>query len=254
MKIEAGKDYIGEVINSEDPTFTGRCKVKVMGLFTELPEENIPWFVPMNSGMFSGSGAGTLSVPKKGSFVRVRFSNADPYSGEYCAIQNIDPDLIEQIKDDYEGTQVIAYDSDAELLILYQNMTGLKILYGSADIIMNPSGDILMSHGNGRNHIEIKNDDIIITTSSSSEGGSNSTGKISISSGNEITLSAPNITLNSKNIKLGTGAGTHMAVAEKLIPILQQIVTEVAAKTPQGSTLVGNMFSQVKSKVVTTGG
>lgn len=254
MKVEVGKDYLGQVINNEDPTFTGRCKVKVLGLFSSLSDENIPWFTPMSSALFSGSGGGSLSVPKLGTFVRVRFSNNDLYSGEYTAIQNIDPDLIEEIKDDYDGTQVLAYDSDADLLIIYQNMTGLKIFYGGAYIILNPQGDILMSHSNGRNHIEIKNDDIIITTASSSEGGTDSTGKISISSGNEITLSAPNITLNSKNIKLGSGSGMHMAVAEKIMPVLQALVTEISAKTPQGSTMLGQNFSSIKSKVVTTGG
>lgn len=253
--IEENKEYLGEVINNEDPTFTGRCKINVFGVFHDLPDENIPWFTPITSSVFSGSGAGSLSVPKVGSYVRVKFLNGDIYSGEYSAIQYVDPDLVEQIKDDYDGTQVIAYDSDAELLILYQNMTGLKIYLKESFINIDPNGNIRMYHSNSRNAIEINNDDIIITTASSASGGSNSTGKISISSGNEVEITAPNITLNSKNIKLGKGGNSHVVVAENLIPILMQLVTAIIPKTPQGAGgLEGQTFANIKSKIASISG
>lgn len=249
-----GNDYIGEVIYTDDITHSGRCKVKVIGLFDGLPDENIPWFSPSSSNLFSSNGGGSLSVPKKGSYVKVRFANDDFYSGEYSSIQFIDPDLVEEIKDDYEGTQVLAYDSDAELLVLYQNMSGLKIYCRGGSIIIDPSGNIQLKHSNSRNVIELNNNDIIITTASSSDGGTSTTGKVKISSGSQVEVSAPNVMINSKNIQMGDGQ-KHFVIAEELIPILQNIVTTIAAKTPQGAPgLVGNMFENIKSRNTTTAG
>ena len=99
-------EYIGKVIYNEDTTHTGRCKVRVFGLFDNLKDENIPWFTPMNSSIFSAGGAGSLDVPKIGTIVRVKFSNNDYYSGEYMALQCVDPALVKEIEDDYDGAHV----------------------------------------------------------------------------------------------------------------------------------------------------
>ena len=132
-------EYIGKVIYNEDTTHTGRCKVRVFGLFDELEDEYIPWFTPMNSAIFSAGGAGSLDVPKIGAIVRVKFSNDDYYSGEYMALQCVDPALVKEIEDDYDGAHVLLYDSDAELVVIYQKMTGLKIYHKGASIILDPS-------------------------------------------------------------------------------------------------------------------
>ena len=77
--MDLSKEYVGKVIYNQDPTHTGRCKVKVIGLFDNLPDENIPWFTPVNSNVFSGGGSGSISVPKLNTYVRVKFSNDDLY-------------------------------------------------------------------------------------------------------------------------------------------------------------------------------
>ena len=62
-------DWIGVVINSNDPTFSGRCQVKVFGLFDGIQNEHLPWATPINSTIFAGNGAGSISIPKPGHFV-----------------------------------------------------------------------------------------------------------------------------------------------------------------------------------------
>ena len=93
------------------------------------------------------------------------------------------------------------YDSDAELVVIYQKMTGLKIYHKGASIILDPTGSIQLKHQNNANVIELNQNNIIITTASSEGGGNNTTGTINISSGNEINITAPNVNVNAENIK-----------------------------------------------------
>ena len=138
--MDLNKEFLGRVVYNEDPTFSGRCKVRVFGLFDTFEVEEIPWFVPQSSNQFSsGNGYGNISIPKLGSIVRIKFQNGNIYSGEYGNIQNIDPALIEEIKDDYEGTHVLCYESQKDLIIIYQPMTGYKMWLGGSMILINAS-------------------------------------------------------------------------------------------------------------------
>lgn len=246
-------DYIGRVIYNEDPTFTGRCKVRVFGLFDALEDENIPWFMPVNSEIYSSGGAGSVSIPKINDIVRVRFSNNDYYSGEYMSVVGLDPQLVEEIKEDYLGTHVLLYDAAEELLVIYQVMTGIKIFHKGSYIIIDPKSNVHIHHSNLSNAIEINEDGIIITTNGSDGGGGNSTGKINMSSGDEINATAKTVKVNAKKVLLGTGAGeTNFSAVkgEELQTVLKTIVSELAAKQPQGSSLLGNSFSNILSKTV----
>lgn len=244
------KDYIGTVVYNEDPTFSGRCKVDVFGLFMDLSVENLPWFYPQTSGVFSsGVGAGSISVPKIGSVVRVRFSNGDPYSGEYSCIQNIDPALIEEIKDDYQGTQILTYDSDRNLIVGYQPMTGFKIWLDGSMVKVDSDGSIQLKHKNNSNVVELNDNKINITTVSSE--GSNMNGEINISAGATVNITAPVVNVNSNNINLGNKANDKAAVASKVKEYLRAIVMELNTKYPQqASSLTGNDFKDIFSEVV----
>ena len=84
------EDWIGVVMNNKDPLFSGRCQIRVFRLMDNIDPNNLPWAVPINSTVFAGDGAGSLSVPKIGQIVRVQFNNGDVYAPEYSTIQNID--------------------------------------------------------------------------------------------------------------------------------------------------------------------
>ena len=60
-----GTNWIGLVVDNEDPLQEGRVKVKVFGKFDELEDEAIPWATPRNN-LTGGSatGSGFHSVPK----------------------------------------------------------------------------------------------------------------------------------------------------------------------------------------------
>ena len=244
------RDYIGTVVYNEDPTFSGRCKIDVFGLFMDLSVENLPWFYPQASCVFSSStGAGSISVPKIGSVVRVRFPNGDPYSGEYSNIQNIDPALIEEIKDDYQGTQILTYDSERNLIVGYQPMTGFKIWLDGSMVKVDSDGSIQLKHKNNSNVVELNENKINITTVSSE--GSNMNGEINISASATVNITAPVVNVNSNNINLGNKANDKAVVASKLKNYLKTIVAELNTKYPQcASRLTGNDFKDMFSEVV----
>ena len=257
MEINTEQDYLGIVKYIDDVTHTGRCKIYVMGLTDGLTDDVLPWFVPASSNIFSANGAGSLSVPRIGTAVKVKFANPDIYSGEYYAIENIDPAMVEEIKDDYESTQVILYDSIAKIAILYQPMTGLKIFYNGASMIIDPNGNIQLKHKNNSNVVELNENEINITTAATVDSqtgerqASNSTARINIASENEINLSAPTVNILSNNIKLGKGADNHIAIAERVENALKELATCIMAKTPQGPpTLGANTWAQIRSSVI----
>lgn len=238
------KDFLGKVIYNEDPTFSGRCKVRVFSIFDELPDHNIPWFVPGDITIFSGEGGGNISIPKVGDIVKVTFTNNDYYSGEYHAIQNLDPNLIAEIKDDYLDTHVLLYDSDKDLIVIYQPKTGLKMYLNGSVIVIDADGMIQMKHKNNANVIEITNDAITIVS------GNNS--KINLQTDGEVNIEGGNIKIKSSNVEIGSGGQSFSAVkGEQLVLALQSIVADIAAKyAPPGSTNLGNTFQNILSSEV----
>ena len=57
------KDWVGEVVDNEDPEIQFRCRIKVYGLFDDLETEDIPWAFPANQGIFLGCGPSRPSPP-----------------------------------------------------------------------------------------------------------------------------------------------------------------------------------------------
>ena len=248
--MDISRDFIGRVIYNEDPTFSGRCKIRVFSLFDDIDDEHIPWFTPQNSAVFSSErGAGSLSVPKVGSIVRVNFNSDNLYSGEYTNLQNVDPALIDEIKDDYQNTHVLLYDSDKELIVLYQPMTGYKMYLAGSMIKIDSNGSIQMKHKNTSNVIEINDNTINITSTAGEKENAN--GEINISSGSTVNITAPTVNVNAKSVNLGNDPTYKAVCGQKLVTVLQQIATEINAKYPAGaSTLIGRDFKEILSDTV----
>lgn len=248
--VETNKEYIGTVVYNNDPTYTGRCKIKIFGILDDLNEDQLPWFYPHISGVFSSpKGHGSISVPKLGSIVRVIFPGGDIYSGEYTCIQTMDPALIDEIKDDYVGTHIIAFDSEKNLIVGYQPMMGFKIWLDGSMIKVDSDGSIQLKHKNNSNVVELTDRNINITTASSD--GSNMNGEINISSGATVNITAPTVNVEARSVNIGKKANHPAVKGDKLRSILQQIVGELNTKYPQGvSSLTGRDFKEMLSDVV----
>ena len=46
--------YYGSIIINDDPERIGRCKVRVLGVFDELKDDDLPWAFPSYNTTFGG--------------------------------------------------------------------------------------------------------------------------------------------------------------------------------------------------------
>jgi len=217
-------DWIGVIEDNKDPLFAGRAKIRVFRLMDTLPVEDLPWAVPINSTRMAGNGAGSLSVPKIGIMVRVQFNNGDIHSPEYTTIQNIDSEMIQMIKDDYEGTHVLLYDPEAELNLIFQPETGFKIYYKESFVQISPDSMITIQHANQDSMIQLEGENCNIVTKN----------KINISAGSTVTLNGDEVVASgNQTTKIGpAGAYNHAVLAEPLWALLSTIATALDAKMP----------------------
>ena len=142
--------WLGEVIDNVDPLKLGRCKVKVLGKFDNLPDESIPWATPMNR-----DAVGSHHVPRIGDIVSARFDNGNLYHPEYWFHIDQNLDLKEDILDgagNAENVISLIYDAERNLRIYHSEEDGLVITRGLGAkerpiIQIDEAGDIKISTG-----------------------------------------------------------------------------------------------------------
>lgn len=178
------ENFLGFVIFNNDPLFSGRAKIRVFNLFDNIEDEALPWFKPMFSPVFGTKGQGSLSVPKIGTIVRVRFNNGDIYNGEYTVIEDIDKKLIEEIKEDYVDTQVLLHDDGHELFVIFQPNRGLQIFYQGSYFKIHPDNMISIVHANNTSLIELIDDKINVVSDGEVNVGGNSNTSVNVTANN----------------------------------------------------------------------
>ena len=236
-------DWLGVIMNNIDPTFSGRCQIRVYRLMDNLDAKDLPWAVPINSTIFAGDGAGSLSVPKIGQIVRIQFNNGDIYSPEYTTIQNIDTDLIQRIKDDYDGTHVLLYDPDEELTVIYQRNSGMQMFYRGSFIQISPDSMITIEHANQESLIQLDGDKLNIVTKN----------EVNVSAAAKVSINADEVIASGNQAtKLGPGPYNHAVLAEVLFPLLQTMATALDAKMPATPGVNVGLVQQAKQAATST--
>jgi len=236
-------DWIGVVINTKDPTFSGRCQVIVFGLHDGIKDEHCPWAVPLISGVFAGNGSGSLSVPKVGHFVRVQFNNGDQYAPEYTSIQNVDTELIKRIKDDYEGTHVLLYDPDEDVTIIFQKKSGIQVYYKESKFQITPDTMITLSTPNGDSIIQMDGDVTNITTKN----------EVNVAAGSKVEVTADEVIVNgAQTTKVGPGPYSHAVLAEPILALLSTLATAIDAKFPMTPGVNAGLVESVKQSISST--
>jgi hypothetical protein len=158
------KQFLGVIEDILDPRKEGRARVRVVGVYDDIPTEDLPWAYPRQNSTFFGAAGknGSISIPKKGSIVAIRFNNGNPYSPEYFAIHELADDVKSEIgqEGEYEGSHVVLFDGDRELKIWFSPTKGFTIQVKEASV--NISND---------NLITIKTDNKVVVDSPNIELG-----------------------------------------------------------------------------------
>lgn len=236
-------DWIGIVTNINDPLFSGRCQVRVFGLFDGINLDHLPWATPINSTIFAGDGAGSISVPKIGQFVRVQFNNGDMYAPEYTTIQNIDNELINRIKDDYEGTHVLLYDPVEELTIIFQKGSGIQIYLKESFFQISQDSMITLSTPNIDSVLQMEGDVTRITTKN----------EVEIAGAAKVTVEADEVVVKgSQATKVGPGPYRKAILAEPMWALLQTMATALDAKLPATPGVNAGLVEAAKQAATST--
>lgn len=196
-------DLLGIVVNNNDPTFSGRARVRVFGVYDNIKDEHLPWATPVSSHFYGSSGAADISIPKLGQFVRVQFNDGDIYAPEIISIQNLDNSLIETLKQDYIGTHVLLYDFDADLSVIYQPNSGLLIFHKGSFMQITPDSMITIQTEDAESLIQMEGDVTTIATKN----------EVKVAAASKAEVSADEVWIKgAQTTKIGNGPIFHDAL------------------------------------------
>ena len=123
-KVESGKTYLGVVVDNNDPDRQGRLKIKVMDIFEDVKDEDLPWATPwkdLNGNQFN--------LPEKGKVMIVVFDHGDVNKPEFIFSDHYNVNLENKIKalsqDDYLSMKSLIYDHRTQIYV--NESEGLKI-------------------------------------------------------------------------------------------------------------------------------
>lgn len=139
MYIDRTRTYIGVVEENEDPKKLGRCRVRVIDIFDDIPKDDIPWASP-----WKDLNGNEFNVPEKGKIVTVVFDSGNIYKPEYVYAEHYNTNLEAKLQklsgNAYTSMKSIIYDHKTQI---YSNDDeGLMIDYKFHNINIKDNIDI----------------------------------------------------------------------------------------------------------------
>ena len=223
--MERNNTYFGKVVINDDPERIGRCKVKVLGVFDELQDNDLPWAFPAYNMAFAGGeskGYGYISVPKLDTIVRIRFENGDTYFPVYWSIPVANETMKSELNDSYLNSHVITYDEDENMKILYSPSIGLKYHFNGSHVTINPDKSITIEHDATQSVIELNGSNITIVANN----------KIEATAPTKIEINSSNVHVNGVKTELGAAPVFSNICAEPLWVFLKALAAAADAKWP----------------------
>lgn len=248
-----GKDWLGIVVDIEDPLQRGRAKIRIFERFDQrapiddkgtypdeplkledyldeshflLPNKALPWMFQVNSQIFAGGenpGSGSFCTPKLGSLVKVNFVNDDIYSGEYHTVHKLNEKMmgiITREDGDYVNANVTFFDEDEDYWMLYTKSIGLQVYHKGSQIVIRPDSSIFIEHKDTESMIELKGPDIKIISNRD----------IDITSENRITVNSSIVKINGDNTYLGSSPTFSAVHGEPLMKLLKAMAVNIDGK------------------------
>jgi hypothetical protein len=137
---DLNKTYIGVIEDNLDPKKLGRCRVRVLNVYDDIPTEHLPWATPWKD--LNGNSA---IIPDKGKVVTIIFNDENIYKPEYIYADhynvNLEKKLQELSDSDYSSMKALMFDhktqiysNDSEGLKMDYKLNNINITQNSIDI------------------------------------------------------------------------------------------------------------------------
>lgn len=114
IELDLTKTFIGVVVDNADPDRKGRCRVRVLDIFDDIPAGDIPWATPQKD--LNGNSA---YIPEVGKVVSVIFDNENIYTPEYRYAQQYNINLDKKLKDlsdkGYKSMRAVLFDHKTQI-------------------------------------------------------------------------------------------------------------------------------------------
>jgi len=237
MILELKNDHIGFVVDPEDPERLGRCKVRVLGVYDNVTDEDLPWAFYQGSSVFAGgesNGGGNISIPKPGTAVKVLFLNEDIHSPVWCSIVHLNDKLRRELSETYQGSHVIVYDEEQDLKIWFTPSNGMQVYYKDSSISINPDQSILIDHKESQSNIELK------------------AGQITVNARSKVEVNSPNVHVNGGLTELGTSPQFSVLLGEVLLAALDTLAATVDLKWPPSPGVATATMQQARAALSKT--
>jgi len=142
------QSYLGVVEDNNDPLKYGRVRVRLHGLYDDIPTEALPWSTP-NFPLGAGGVKGSFIVPEVGVVINVTFDDGDIYEPKYdtkcldAANLNFEAD-----KDEDYPNSVIFYETSNGDYFKINRAKGEYIIKTGAGVFfkMCENGDVVLSN------------------------------------------------------------------------------------------------------------
>lgn len=146
--LDPKQTYEAEVVNNNDPRKLGRIRARIKGIFDGIPDDHLPWAVPMyhhadgayNPGGDATDRAGSFMVPKNKHKVGLRFPDADPHRcvwGPYTVDEQV---ALPEREKNYPDRAVLKFSNG--MYIIIDTKTNEIFFNNPGDIDMTILGDV----------------------------------------------------------------------------------------------------------------
>lgn len=241
-------EYLGKIVDINDPLHKGRCKILVYGIFgttklEDIPVDDLPWAYPEVPITFGNKGGGQISIPKKDQIVKVKFPTDSIYHPVYTSIEELAEDMIDEMKKDYAGFHSLLYDTTGSIKIYFAKGTGLMIDHGTSILNIKPNGNIVINHSGSSSTIELAGDTISVT----------STNAVNISTPNTITSNSNYVHVNGSTTDVGANPIYSAVNGEPLMLLLKAMATAIdQSKFPISNGTFSQMVQSAESSILSS--
>lgn len=181
--------YEGKVVDNNDPDKIGRCKIKVFGIYSNIPDTDLPWAVPDFN--FVGSKVGSFVVPPVDTIVNVYFEQGDIYLPHYTTKVIDNNNLPSERNTNYPDNMIILKTDEGDILsmnrqtkkLLFKHNSGTQIEIdrtGNVDVIVKGHSDTIVK---GHSDTQVDNYIKITQTTSQASVEIDTLGTINITQG-----------------------------------------------------------------------